>query len=302
MINWLTGQLNEVSILWLLLSTIGGGVIGASLRFLFDYLVPENLKTRKEIIAVKTKYAVPIFYSAVELRKRLDNIIQFIRQIEKEPGWLDKDDRDDDYYFLSTIYLVAQFLGWMRILRRTVVYLDLTNTQETKAYSYGLDAVASSFSDPRLIQESSRSDPQQTEDKWIYSIWLDAIGDQMVTKNVEDYRVLSFPEFYQKQTDTKEVEFQKWMKPLVDFFDKLKSNQIRYHRIIAIHAIVNAFIELNDPRFVRSKSWPCYWELLLPKERDKVIGTIRNFYSRFKVNLACPPPKTIPDLISKKGE
>lgn len=281
MINWFNNQLNETSIFWLLLSSLVGGVIGASFKFIFDYLLPENLKSRKEVLEIKSKYAVPIFYSAVELRKRLDNVLKLIKIIEKGDGWLNKED-PDDYYFLSTIYITAQFFGWTQILRRTVVYLDLSSTSETKAYSYGLEAIISSFSNPALMEEKPASDPKNTEDKWVYSIWLQAIGDQMIKKEDSEYSVLSFAEFCDKLKDTKNKDFQKWMKPLVDFYDDLKSNQIRFRRIAAIHAIVNSFIELNDPKYLRTRKWVYYWNVLLPSEQTKIIELIKSFIPKFK--------------------
>lgn len=282
MINLFDNQLNEVSIAWLLLSSLIGGIIGASIKFIFDYLLPENLKSRKEVLEIKTKYAVPIFYSAVELRKRLDNILKLIKIIEKGNGWLNKED-PDDYYFLSTIYITAQFFGWTQILRRTVVYLDLSSTSETKAFSYGLDAIISSFSNPALMEEKPATDPHNTEDKWVYSIWLQAIGDQMIKKEGSEYSVLNFAEFCGKLRDTKNKDFHKWMKPLIDFYDDLKSNQIRFRRIAAIHAIVNSFIELNDPKFLRNKKWVYYWNVLLSSERTKIIELIKSFNPKFKL-------------------
>jgi hypothetical protein len=279
--NWLNNPFNETSIIWLLLSALLGGVIGASIKFVFDYLLPENLKSRKELLEIKSKYAVPIFHSAVQLRKRLDNIVKLIKLIEEEDGWLDKDD-SDDYYFLSTIYITAQFFGWIQVLRHTVIYLDLSSTSETKAYSYGLDAIISSFSDPALMEEKPATDPQDSEDKWIYSIWLQAIGDQMIKKEDSEYSVLSFAEFCDKLKNTKNKDFHKWMSPLIDFYHDLKSNQIRFRRIAAIHAIVNSFIELNDPKFLRNRKWIYYWNVLLPSEQDKIIELIQTFRPKFK--------------------
>jgi hypothetical protein len=279
--NWLNTPFNETSIIWLLLSALLGGLIGASIKFVFDYLLPENLKGRKELLAIKSKYAVPIFYSAVELRKRLDNILKLIKLIEEGDGWLNKDDQDD-YYFLSTIYITAQFFGWTQVLRHTVIYLDLSTTSETKAYSYGLDAIISSFSNPALMEEKPSTDPRASEDKWIYSIWLQAIGDQMIKKDDSEYSVLSFAEFCDKLKNTKNKDFYKWMKPLIDFYDDLKSNQIRFRRIAAIHTIVNSFIELNDPKFLRNRKWIYYWHVLLPSERAKIVNLIQTFRPKFK--------------------
>jgi hypothetical protein len=57
MLNWLQQSFEENSILWLLISSILGGIIGASMRFVFEVILPRHLQQRHQVIAVKRKYA-----------------------------------------------------------------------------------------------------------------------------------------------------------------------------------------------------------------------------------------------------
>lgn len=277
----LTNNLQDSSIALLLIVSAIGGIIGASIRFFFDYLIPDNLKKRKKILDVKNKYAVPIFYSLVELRKRLKNVLDHIKHIEKDTGWLSPK-HDDDYYLLSTLYLTARFFGWTQILRRTVIYLDLTSTRKTKSYSHGINAVLSSFSNPALLQDNPSSDPGKSYDKWIFSIQIQAIGDLMIIKEDGEYQIMDFATFCRKIKSKNESEFQNWLKPLIDFYINLTSKQIRFRRLAAILGTINAFLELNDPKHLRSDKCPYYWSVLVPQEQKRVINSINSFYPKFK--------------------
>ena len=48
MFDWLTIPFEEFSILWLLISAIIGGIIGASSKFVFETFLPEQLKLKQK--------------------------------------------------------------------------------------------------------------------------------------------------------------------------------------------------------------------------------------------------------------
>ena len=127
--DWLQKAFEENSILWLLISSLLGGVIGASIRLVFDVILPQSLQQRREVLAVERKYRVPILFASEELRNRLGNIIRHIKSVEGE-DWLQHS--PPGYYYVSTLFVVAQFFGWFQILRRKVTYLDFATTQETR--------------------------------------------------------------------------------------------------------------------------------------------------------------------------
>ncbi len=280
MFEWLSLEFEKISIAWLLISSTIGGAIGASLKFLFTFMIPENLKNKRELLAIQRKYSSPIFFSALELRKRLSNIVKLIHLIEIETGWLNRKDKSD-YYFLSTIFVICQFLGWVQILRKTLIYLDSLSNSRTKSYTYGLDAVISSFSNPALTEKEPASSPDESEDKWIFSIWTQAIGDQMIVSENGNYRVLSFGEFTKRVKEEK--EFREWIEPVYKLFDRIKEGELRYRRVVAIHAIVNAFIEMNDPKYLRSKRDEYFWEKLDDYQKAQVLEKIRGFNTKFNL-------------------
>lgn len=268
MSDWLTRSFQEHSIIWLLVSSILGGVIGASMRFLFDVLLPQRLKDRQDIIAAKRKYATPILLAADDLRKRYSNLIQHIDLIEKEE-WLSSK-KSDTYYYLSTLYTVAQFMGWRQILRHTVVYLDFTTTAETRRYENFLVAIQQGFTKPNLLQNTTSSDPSNSPDKWIYTFWLQALGDSMIVREGSDYRVKDYASFCSSLSQPDQACFKEWIAALRCLFVDLKSSDPRFRRIVATHCVLNAFVDQVDPHHLRTDKQSYYWNLLSEEEIGRV--------------------------------
>jgi hypothetical protein len=142
--DWLNYSFQSNSIAWFLISSFLGGIAGASFKFIFETILPSRLKDKKEIVAVARKYSVPILISAEALRNRFDNIIRLHETIETNK-WLSYKE-NPGYYYLSTLFLVGRFFGWVEILRSTVVYLDLSSVRETRTFEKFLSAIESAFS------------------------------------------------------------------------------------------------------------------------------------------------------------
>lgn len=271
--GWLTRSFQEHSILWLLLSSIVGGVIGATVKFLFESLLPQRLTQKREIIAVKRKYSTPILLAADELRDRMQNMIAFIELIEKQ-NWLPSYDLTG-YYYLSTLFTVARFIGWQRILRREVVYLDFTTTRETKTFEDFMTAIRRGFTDPALLGERHVSAPEETDDKWVYSFWFQGIGDSMILREGTNSFTMNYATFIQLLRGAKHGDLKDWLKELGHMFTDLKATDIRFRRVVAVHSIVNAFINYADPKHLRTEKQSYHWDLLLPAEQAAIEQKIR---------------------------
>ena len=74
MSDWIQRSFEQNSILWLLLTSVLGGLIGASMRYLFDVLLPQRLQQRRDVLSIKRKYATPIVLAADEFRTRLGGL------------------------------------------------------------------------------------------------------------------------------------------------------------------------------------------------------------------------------------
>ena len=261
MVDWFQQSFQENTLLWLLLSSVVGGVVGASVRFLFDVMLPQRLHQRREVLAAKRKYATPLLLAADELRRRLGNMIKYIKQIEAE-NWLPAD-LPSRYYFLSTLYVVGQFFGWRQILRRTVVYLDFASVKESRQFEKFLRAVDDSFTSPGLFDRSATGAPDRSADRWVVSFGLQAIGDLMILREEQEMRTLEYVTFDQRFNQPDNAEFRKWFVPLERMFAGLRAkDDPRFQRIVAAYSFLDAFVNFNDPHHLRTKQRPNYLDQL----------------------------------------
>lgn len=281
MLDWLTKSFQDHSIIWLLVSSILGGIIGASIKFLFDVFLPQHLKDRRDIIAAKRKYATPILLAADDLRKRFSNIIQYINLIEKD-GWLSSEN-PDKYYYNSTLYTVARFIGWRQILRHTIVYLDFTTTAETRRFENFLVAIQRGLTKPNLLHDRVASDPSRSEDKWIYHFLLQAIGDSMIIRDGSEYRVKEYAAFCNSLPQVNQ-ECLEEINALGKLFINLKLNDPRFKRIVATHCILNAFVEQVDPHHLRTDKQSYYWNLLSNEEVLRIKEVIHKITPKASLN------------------
>jgi hypothetical protein len=259
----------EHSIAWLLISSVVGGFIGASAKLIFENILPQRLQQRREVIAVKRKYATPILLAADDLRNRLKNMIKYINKIEQE-GWLSHHD-PPEYYHLSTLYIIGRFCGWLEILRRTVVYLDFTTTKETSQYGQFLKAIEAGLTDPSLLSHELRTGyPERSQDHWIYSFVLQSIGERLIFREGKDgdgeYRTLGFASFTKKFYECGSTEWKSDFDSVTRLFQDLTSGDVRFRRIVATHALLNAFIDYADPGHVRTRRHESYLNLLSEQE------------------------------------
>ncbi|HEV2905205.1 MAG TPA: hypothetical protein VGW32_09165 [Pyrinomonadaceae bacterium] len=267
--DWLTRSFQEHSVLWLVISSLLGGVLGATIKFLFETFLPQHLTSRREILAVKRKYQTPILQAADELRRRLQNMILNIKLIETQTGWL-RSNEVTDYYFLSTIYTVSRFFGWQQILRREVVYLDFTTINETKTFEGFMRMIREGFSTPDLLGSTDSSSPEESQDKWIFSFWIQGIGESMVVEGKDNCYALSYSMFLKKIAEPESANFDRWLNTLAQLFADLKSTDVKFQRLLAIHAFLNAYIDYADPNHLRTQNQNYHWNLLGAERSDVV--------------------------------
>jgi hypothetical protein len=270
--DWLQKAFEANSVIWLLLSSLIGGIIGASLRLVFEVLLPQSLQQRREALAVELKYRTPILLAAEELRNRLSNIIRNIRSIEQE-NWLQYN--PPGYYYLSTLFVVAQLFGWIRILRKRVTYLDLASTQATRRFERFLGLIEKAFSDPGLLRTPSTGLVTTAKDRWVFSFWLQAIGDHMIDDHGDEVTTLGY-EAFTKDLAAGGQAPQPWFNALGAVFRDLRQDDPRFRRLIAAHMILHAFVELLDPQHLRIKPIADFSDQLTVEESQRIKAMIES--------------------------
>ena len=125
----------------------------------------EGLVKRREAVTkadeaerLVAKYRDPLLQSAYDLHSRIYNVYQ--------PGGL-RGRRDAEYFRMNTLFLLAEFLGWLEIIRREMQFLDLGATQATMELGSRLGTIQ------RLLATTSLWD----DDCYIYRGEQRAIGE-----------------------------------------------------------------------------------------------------------------------------
>lgn len=88
-----------------------------------------------------SKYRDPLLRSAIDLQSRLYNIHQkrFLEHLYHElPS-------TQSYALYNTLYVVAEYLGWVEILRREIQFLDLGDLELNRRLSELLASINQAF-------------------------------------------------------------------------------------------------------------------------------------------------------------
>ena len=276
--NWLQRSFESNSLLWLLISSILGGIVGASIKLLFEVLLPSHLQQRREIIAIKRKYTTPILLAAEALRNRLHNMIRLIERIQNE-RWLSYENKPG-YYYLSTIYLVGRFFGWVEILRRTVVYLDLSTIEETGKFEKYLEAIEFGFSNPDLVLDLNTENTTKRRN-WCYSLELSNIGELIILQEGKEgeYYTLGFGAFKSNFFKSENIEFREAFDSLGFIFRDLKASDVQFQRLVATYNILNTFVDYLDPHHIRTEKREYHWDKLSEEQREALHKRINKIDS-----------------------
>src|SRR5262249_44889233 len=97
----------------------------------------ERREQRDRLLA---RYRDPLLQAAFELQSRLFNIVQqdfFGKYVFERTD----EDKDRTYALHHTSYLLAQYLGWLEVIRREMRFLDFGDDAQTQQLSGILDHI-----------------------------------------------------------------------------------------------------------------------------------------------------------------
>ena len=145
----------------------------------------------------------------------------------------------------NTIYVFAQYLGWVEIVRRRVQFLDLGSKQDNRVlvncFATGTDILSSdSILDPafRIFRGDQR-----------------AIGEVMIDAQLADeFACMGYAKFY-GMMDT-EPSFNHWFTSLSSSIEKLAAAAAPHSaRLVAFQHNLIDLINLLDPEGIRFPDW-----------------------------------------------
>jgi hypothetical protein len=187
---------------------------------------------------VMSRYREPILRSAIDLQSRLYNIDQnrFLNT------YFNTSDTERSYALRSTLYVFAEYLGWVEILRREVQFLDLGQLEANQRLARLLETIATTMlthqhpTSLRLFRGEQR-----------------AIGEIMLVPRQgggpTQYECLGFAAFTEKLEDE---SFAKWFANLERDVEALaKSDDARDTRLRSLQHSLIDLIDFLDPNQAR---------------------------------------------------
>jgi hypothetical protein len=91
---------------------------------------------------IQARYREPLLLSAFELQSRIWNMVEAGFRVPSRPV--------HDYLVEHTQYLIAQYLGWVEVMRREIQFLDLGAAERTHDLNVILDRITSAFATTRF--------------------------------------------------------------------------------------------------------------------------------------------------------
>jgi hypothetical protein len=195
-----------------------------------DILVRQRVADAKaqEAIELVGKYRDPLLQSAFDLQSRIYNVLG-------PGGFTGK--RHPEYFRLSTLFVFAQFFGWLEIIRREMQFLDLGATQATQELGRKVE----------VIQGTLAGTSRYRDEFYIYRAEQRAIGEFMLVRLANSsvgpkYECLGYAGFVAKKDDR---EFEYWFGRLGEAVVHLPGN--RPDRLVAAQRALIDLIDLLDP-------------------------------------------------------
>jgi hypothetical protein len=180
----------------------------------------------------------PLLQAAFDLQMRIYNIVdlQFLSVY-----LLHGSNKERVYAKRSTVFVFAQYLGWVEIVRHSVRFLDLGNSKDNREFVNCFSMAtgilsADSFPDPVFL---------------VFRANQRAIGEIMIdARPGNDLACIGYAEFCARlDTDT---SFAEWLEDLSTSVDELsKADENGHPRLIALQHNLIDLINLLDPDGLR---------------------------------------------------
>jgi hypothetical protein len=198
----------------------------------------EAASREAQTVALMSKYRDPLLRSAIDLQSRLYNIHQnhfLARFYGQSPA-------HQNYARSNTLYVLAEYLGWVEILRREIQFLDLGDVDRNRRLTELLANINQAFGHYKSGGYFQLFNGEQR-----------AIGEIMTIPRTNGdaigYDCIGYATFVKKMADP---EFANWFAKLsVDIDVMANSPQIAGKRTILIHSRLIDLIDFLDPHCVR---------------------------------------------------
>ncbi|GLC34117.1 hypothetical protein PLESTB_000839200 [Pleodorina starrii] len=208
------------------------------------------------------QYKKPLLQSAFDLQSRLANQIKFnfLYQFAQK-----KSDRHHEYARLNTAFVIAEFLGWLEVIRQEIVFI-VGRGNQTPKLNLIIDAIKFQFTGDKDVQGNSKSDKNAFEGNWevlqLFAGELRAIGEVMITERSYDdgqrgtnLSVIGYAEFARrlkkqdKKASATDKLHQAVLSPLLVYIDGLMtmdSTEAPTRRMAMLQVLLCKLIDVLD--------------------------------------------------------
>lgn len=230
---------------WLSLASAAVAVCGAAAAALFSYWQQRRLRSREQRDYMD-RYGASLAWAAFDLQTRLFNILHG-HDTDQDPargdGFLTSfltrgTPREADFVRHSTVFVLAEYLGWVEILRRDIQFLELGRSRVNAQVMTQISRIGASL---------SRIDTESNELR-LFRAQQRAVGELMVHPDSEPgrRRCLGYAEFCSKLEH--DQEFAAWFTDLLADVDGLAADTAQaVGRLTDLQVQLIALIDLLDP-------------------------------------------------------
>lgn len=196
-------------------------------------------------IALMSKYRDPLLRSVIDLQSRLFNIVQgkALQNFNKLSL------SEQDYLIHNTLYVIAEYFGWVEILRREIQFLDLGDLELNRRLSELFVNITKAFS---RVEYSEKRKGEINSVFQLFNGEQRAIGEiMMIPRSTVErlgYECIGYAEFMRRMSDP---DFSRWFAKLKEDIEMLtKSSETGRRRLVSIHTKLIDLIDFIDPKCV----------------------------------------------------
>ncbi len=217
----------------LFLVSLGGGVLGASIKFGFEDVLRPFVGNRREARHLVSKYTVPLLRSAEALERRINILVN-----NAEHRWFET----DEYFRLSTLFVFGEYFGWIRIVEQSFGFLPFESSKKGAKFNRRLNGIFRALSSHAYFRKES---DQAVSESLIERFKLTAIGEVMI--NADGNRVIEYTDFVQRYRS--DGQYRSWFEDLDAFLRAANPDDpLRWDRLILTGAHLRALICFLDKR------------------------------------------------------
>jgi hypothetical protein len=192
---------------------------------------------QEERLDLMNRVRDPVLWAAFDLQSRIYNIVdQRLLPVYLLRGTMEQ----RAYVQRNTLFLFAQYLAWMEIIRRGVHFLDLGDKRENR----------------EVVNQFSKISGILNSDGFLDTLFCifrgdqRAIGEIMIEASAEgEFSCIGYAEFCARSDA--DPSFARWFTRLSEDIDKLARSDQRHPRLMVLQNNLIDLINLLDPESIR---------------------------------------------------